>query len=1516
MASGHNDPKLLYAINGVEAFHMVDGKEESLTPSGPQTLSLLMVPTSSLFADPATTEPGALTEEDFYLHLHLPPELDLPLPATTQIYHKPPTSYLIPRWDMGPDSGAFTRIQFPSPGSRKGIQEDVDTFETILAQCTSFLERAPPPTAASTAPSAAAKAKAAEHLASSSASSSKARSATSEQLPAYNPAEFKPGEAYATGSHSSHHGGQIVLVDEEDGSVIGELGEGFDIVEDDALKAGSKDPVEITLPADGSHNISVQPASQQYVEMEMHPAYKKSSLVSHASLASRLIVTTSDMVSKALQGGADTITTKTKPCAEPVTFKLSTHEHVRRINQLSTSAAGLSSNTVGKIGHLAQNLGATLSRKKEGTRKGFEPDGAPSDKYKPGLLNKSLMAFSTIADGIDQAGRNLLTSTSSAATTVVTHKWGPEAGELSKGVGGGFKNVGLVYIDVTGVSRKAVVKSVAKGMVVGKVKGGGQVIVGGGDGGMQPELFLSDKPGQAFVLFSLLPNQLKPILNSVHFLPRPFDTKRHKTTQRTRSLQAESRRAVSTKIPTNNHAPPSTINAHLAKLHHRGWIFANVLQVFKYFFSPPETVPTAVDIGEVHHGCRCQQTQRQLNAAATSRAIGAFPPRGALAKMLHEILLSLSGHPSPLLRTAEASDANAASTAATSSPTTTLSPPERNLLSSAARLSDLHVKLLNYTGQISAQHPSTICRAVATSIDSAHLAAFRKKVLDVESDILKGESSLVGAYNIVPLTAVIGEFSDWTRRLEWLWEIVQFMLKGQGGKPNCTGAMLINRLRDELQTGYADIEATAVSLVRVAETAWLKQVSAWILYGRLPSFGGDDFFIKSATTGGSTGGGGGGEQQSEQEFAVEASLLPSFVAFSTASSMLFIGRSLTYIRARSTVDSNMHGLDHLSSQLGALSKLTYPLSSAAFARTITSIRLALSRNTLQKLLPLTKVVDILQLLRGFFLLGRGEFAMILTHQADEKLQARWKRAERLAQHHDFGKRDNNLAPPAVKEGEVSAVLARTWAAMTTLQGQHAEEDEGLELARDLLRLTLSKNKGGVGGTPLKLGASVRGARPPPGVRQHYSSSTIAATPFRNLLFSVPVVLNLEIPSPIDLFLTKTDLQTYSAINAYLLSLRRAHIRLTDLWKITALRRHYPAPPAPPYGSTPAGRSRAKVLRERQRERAGVMRAAWATASAAVFFLAETEAYLQNEVVDGLWDGFQAWLTAGVNKPKSTTATTRPVSRISTRQGGGSRPTTSGGESVKWHDDDDHGGEEEGEEEEEEEEGGGGGGGGGGGEGGSGDKERQQPAHHDPQTLALAHKMYLRALAHHLLLTNAGVTESLYSLLVRVDQLTARVRLLQDIWNRMDLEADEGVIDTRSVGDEETDVRQQLVETGEGVRDGIQDVISSLRNVVGESAWGGDDAGLSRRRKKDTLVGGGAGSGDGEGEEDDDEIDGVGVVGGEDEGRTLPEEGEYVPRRVGGIDRLLMKLDFGGWFDSKKDAAGGGFYDDHLGGSGY
>jgi spartin len=396
-----------------------------------------MVPTNA-----PSSSLGEAPEEDFYLHLNLPPELDLALPATTQIYHQPPRSYLIPRWDLGPDSGAFTRIEFPpiGRGHDRVTQEDVDTFETILAQCTAFLERAQAPM-------------------------------TGKGAKTYNPADYGPGEGYALGTGAGKHG-QIVLVDEDDGSVVGELTEYTEQLEDSKVRPGEKgmstlsglsrttnefaDPVEIKISEDGKR-IEVVPISEDYLRLAQHPAYRDSTIVQNAAAASRLIVTGTGYVSNLLVSNAEKFTRTTQPAAKPLTFTPTTHDRVRKINSVTQSAASLSSKTVGQATKFAQNIGAKVAGR--GEKKG------KSDEYKPGLLNKSMIAFSTVADGIATSGKHLLTSSGAAATTVVGHRWGPDAGAITAELAGGVKNVGLVYIDVTGVSRRAIIKATAKGMV-------------------------------------------------------------------------------------------------------------------------------------------------------------------------------------------------------------------------------------------------------------------------------------------------------------------------------------------------------------------------------------------------------------------------------------------------------------------------------------------------------------------------------------------------------------------------------------------------------------------------------------------------------------------------------------------------------------------------------------------------------------------------------------------------------------------------------------------------------------------------------------------------------------------------------------------------------------------------------------------------------------------------------------------------------------------------------------------
>ncbi|KAK4691342.1 hypothetical protein P7C71_g5638, partial [Lecanoromycetidae sp. Uapishka_2] len=361
--------------------------------------------------------------------------------------------------------------------------------------------------------------------------------------------------------------------------------------------------------------------------------------------------------------------------------------------------------------------------------------------------------------------------------------------------------------------------------------------------------------------------------------------------------------------------------------------------------------------------------------------------------MLHEILLSLSGHPSPLLSThGKIGD--------TDSPfQSLLSPAERALLQTLAQdLGERHKNIRSNASTISSSHPSIVCRAVSAAIVATHLAAFQRRILEVERDILEADANLVGAYNIVPLSAIVGAFDGWARKLEWLWEVVQF------------------------------IQAP-----------------------------------------------------------------PS---------------------------------------------------------------------------------------RGLLLPGGSS-----KEPSDERLTSKDKgnKASKAKQ-----SLETALASMTIKEGEVSAVLARTWTALASLQSLDDDDDvdEELDQARDIIRLSIKSPDADLivpGGTRIR-----------------------ASTVFDDLLLPSSTTLTFQVPSPLDLFLTNKDVDTYSHIHSYLLAIRRAHFRL----------------------------------------------------SSATFLLAELGEYFQGEVVKSSWTTFHSWLVPKLEPPTPAGDVSLMSSIGSAGRPMASRPTSS------------------------------------------------------------------------------------------------------------------------------------------------------------------------------------------------------------------------------------------------------------------
>ncbi|KAI9675152.1 MAG: hypothetical protein M1829_003512 [Trizodia sp. TS-e1964] len=790
--------------------------------------------------------------------------------------------------------------------------------------------------------------------------------------------------------------------------------------------------------------------------------------------------------------------------------------------------------------------------------------------------------------------------------------------------------------------------------------------------------------------------------------------------------------------------------------------------------------------------------------------------------MLHELLLALSGHPSPLFPP-EPPDP------ALPSP---FSPAESALLASLAKLGHTHRQLRALIPTVCSSHPSIICRAVAAAIFSSQLAAFQQRVLDVERRILVRDAGSVYGYQTVPLSGIVAQFDEWTRKMQWLWELMQLMLppgsKGDASMPkgasyhsgnHITGPRLINKLREDAHTGYPDLAQCALELTTVAETTWLRQLLSWVLYGRLPVFGAEDFFIQPRTPVEESSG------HIDAEFVLRSKLLPDFVSAATASSLLFIGRSLNHVRARASELAALSSSKRYSppevglpfTHVSHLSAFSFPITVASFSSAVAAMRVSLSQSTLQQLLPLEKILEILSILREYSLLGRGEFAVALVAAADEHLASRGQPSGALYDE----KGSSKLESVVSKNGEVAAVLSRTWTTLLAFNNHDDIADDNLDLARELVRLNISKSSS----PPLTF------------VSRNSKSSDnrpVSEISFNDFLFGTATQLSLHVTPPLDLFLVPSDLEVYSYMHAYLLSIRRGHLHLTGLWKTSPLRREHPSPLGPPISSTSYGAARLAKRRFRSNERAKKMRRIWATVSAASFTLAELGEYLQREVVSGSWESFGAWLQDGIQRPSSSSSASSSTSssidaniKVDMRAAAGHE---------------------------------------------EGDKLSLPPARtdcpttrtqsHDPELLSQAHTTYLTHLAQNLFLTSRPFLTQLRTFLHHADQIVHLTTRLQHTWTALDLSTDDGIIDAfADHAAEELEFFTQLQQSAAQAARDIGLLVGILRDIDTHRSRGG----VGR-------VGGG-------------------VVHRMGEMEAL--RNTFLPWNGGGVDRLLMKLDFGG-----------------------
>ncbi|KPI38294.1 uncharacterized protein AB675_11982 [Cyphellophora attinorum] len=750
-----------------------------------------------------------------------------------------------------------------------------------------------------------------------------------------------------------------------------------------------------------------------------------------------------------------------------------------------------------------------------------------------------------------------------------------------------------------------------------------------------------------------------------------------------------------------------------------------------------------------------------------------------------EILLALSGYQSDIFEKVKRTDQSDEGL------NQVVSEPERAMLNVLGQIADLHVEIKTTAARIAGGHPSPICRGVAAAISDTHLVAFRKKIIAVEASILRRDAAYVGAYDIVPLSTIAGEFTPWTRRLRWLRNITHFAMNAEGSEPRtaCSGKAMLDYLHSETRTGHSDLEELALSLEICAQKISMRSVAAWVLYGSLPTFGASDFMLQrkaSATYG-------------TAEATVDYALVPGFVTRQTAETILAIGNALNQIQAqlKTTAGAALSNVIKPSSllpkHLKLLESLQYPLSTWLVQQAMNEIEISISQNALAAILPVNQVADFLEVIRRYSLLSEGEFATGLIEQAASKLASRQsKHASKPVR--KMGRVDDLT----IKDAELSSVLTKTWDELAAVQSSDIGDNKISKLARTLLVLR---------------GINV--------------SSTGSETSLSTLM-PTATALSIDLPtdSNLRLFLQAQDIATYSRITSFLLSIRRAELQLAQLWKLTSQRRCHPTPIGPPISATPYGQQALTTRRTRENHRSKIMRQHWASTSKTLFVFNELDAYIHGEVIHHSWAAFQDWLGTGVNG-------SRPASSRSQ----GSRPGTGSSTTDALR---------------------------------SSGRPRQM---NDPRTLASGHRAFLDALHAGLLLANSPLLTVLKEILNTIDHYVALFSQLSSIWQGLDLQEDEGVVDAfTNYKEDERNVLAEMTRCRTSLEEMIVGLVEKLKAAEHD------------RTASDLQTG--------------------------FEALDMASSHAFVPWKVRTLDRLIMKLDYLTGANGQQDDGEGIMLDDN------
>lgn len=309
--------------------------------------------------------------------------------------------------------------------------------------------------------------------------------------------------------------------------------------------------------------------------------------------------------------------------------------------------------------------------------------------------------------------------------------------------------------------------------------------------------------------------------------------------------------------------------------------------------------------------------------------------------MLTEVLLVLAGYPSGVIKPGSLIDP-------------VLSNAEKGLLVQVAQFGQVHGNVKTKIDQIRRhsdsrkRYPACV-HAIAAVIEDNIVGELDSQLLKLESDIVQEDSVYVGGNKIVSLSYIVSlTVKAWERRINYSDNLLNYIMSEES---TCA---IIERLNEDVTTGYGDLEPVANACLIAAQKAWIRMLSSWIVYGRLP-FTTDAFMIKY-------------NKDNDLYELVERETPRQLISESLATEILETGSSSAQLQSTQTRSS-----EHLSQEMNALDRLEFPVTSTSLERAVADIRSYVLRTVVQDILPVKELRHHFKLFRDIVLLGQVLF---------------------------------------------------------------------------------------------------------------------------------------------------------------------------------------------------------------------------------------------------------------------------------------------------------------------------------------------------------------------------------------------------------------------------------------------------------------------------------------------------------------------------------------------------------------